>query len=123
MLDTLERWIPIIIALIGAISGLVAIWRQIQRDKQEFEESKKQHNLDITESAMQVVDRLERQITLLDGRVATLVKENEQLRANQKTMSDELEEFKKRDKEFRRGIQLLVSQICELGHEPRWKPM
>ena len=124
--NLVDNLVPIIIALIAAIPGIIAVYAQRKRDKVEsqaiatekliqssgtIQDSYKELLDEFKSSAemcKQKMDCLQLQLIEQDKAIKELIVENQAL----KGMIEEL----------RVGVYLLIDQIERLGHKPVYRP-
>ena len=108
----MSEWIPVLIAVVGAIPGGLAIWKQYNNDKRNAEEQRKSIIINgaekVTGTAMELIDRLNDELI--------------EMRKEQVKQAEQLAEQEIRIKHLTEGVIILSNQILDLGHTPAWKP-
>jgi len=131
--NSLSIIIPVIVALIAAIPGIIAVVAQRKKDKIEVEATAAEKlvatSANINQSYKDLLDefktsadhcrskleQMELQIEDQEKLIRELIAENQKLKELVAGTSQVVEELKI-------GIQLLVDQIEKLGHKPAYKP-
>ena len=94
-------YIPLIIALLGWIPALLALWRQSKKDKVDI-------------GSILIGDA----IKLKDE----IIKQKEETDKEINSIKKALKELRKKVLYLRQGIDVLISQIEGMGKIPAWRP-
>lgn len=130
------NWTSIIIAVIAAGPGLLALIGQRRKDKRDDEASSIENAGKVTAQALTLIQPLNTRITELEQQVIKLREEAIDRDKKIEEQNDKIEQqddiirkqnirLEKNDKQIKEllaGIKKLIDQIIRLGHVPDWKP-
>ena len=100
--------VPIIIAIIAAAPGTLALLRQAQLDKQKMPQDQVSEGMMASKTAAEVVAQYSAELRIVRTEMRELRKEIDDLQ-------DLLDQWQA-------GIKILISQIYRSGNKPEWEP-
>lgn len=107
--------VAVVLGVIAAAPGVLALLRQIQLDKRKQPQDEISNGIRASKDAAEIVRQYSEEI--------------QNVRAELQGLRDEVEGLRKqlidRDliiEEWRVGIDRLIAQLISLGHSPVWKP-
>jgi len=112
----------IVIAIIGAIPGVIALYLQFRKNKVEEKLSDSEITEKITAAAGVMMDKMQAQIVRLEAQVIRMEAQIVKLEARVSAMQRELDVQDKQIELLKKGINKLIIQIRKLGEEPCWTP-
>lgn len=112
--DKMQDWIvTILVAIVAIIPGIYALLKQRKKDEADVKVSE----VNITQIVQDIYQDM----------LSDIKEQSKISREEMKEMNEKLEEMLKQNvkltqevKELKEGVKLLVAQLVELGHEPRY---
>ena len=112
----------IVVALLTGAAGLFQAWRVGQRyegEKQQLQAEARRLDAEagntVTETFLAIVRALRERMDEQDAEI-------DELRSDVRLRDEQLDTLERQYRAMRRGVQILVRQIRDLGHEPLWTP-
>jgi soluble cytochrome b562 len=111
----LESYITYLIAFLGCVPGVIALIKQLKRDKSEIKKIDIESNSILISDALKLKDEINEQLQTFRCSLLESQKEISDLRADVKKL-------RTRVSYLRKGIDILICQIEQQGETPQWRP-
>ena len=125
----LEFWVPVVIASIGAVTGVWAIIAQLLKNKADKEKNKalaRKDDADAAETFEGIAARGAQRIEEMQAEIDELQQKYRQLEselhAERQARRKEREAYEAERKEWQAGIDVLIAQVVSKKDEPLWRP-
>jgi cell division protein FtsB len=115
----LEIMIPVIVAIVAAIPGILAFFGQRRKDKTDAAEKITAAALDLVEPYQKRVAEMENQISKLRTGLAAVEAENSKLKTNIELLVKENQVLRAENNTLTCKISDMERQITDLEHRPR----
>lgn len=133
---TFEDLIPIILAIIAAGPGIVALLGQKRKDKRDDAIASIDNAGKVTQQALTLIQPLNVRIQELEdemkevreeskNRDKIIAEQNQKIGQQDKTIREQSIRLNKNEDQIKKlkiGIRCLIDQIIRLGHIPDWQP-
>lgn len=129
-------WLGTSVVIVGILGTLATVFAQLLKSIREHPPRGEQRMATMAEATEQIgsayhqliqaqteeMARYRSEVTALRAELGYEESKREELQEKQDKQEREIRSLKRLMTEYRKGINILVAQLRELGHEPAWEP-